>query len=275
MNPVESMKKQLAWLDATAHQGRALLDIAIGDAEKREGAFFLRAGHSGLTTKEIIRKSGFYRATNSVGIRGKVERGLNIYIKSSPEAQSWLMLDDLSIDQCLRVARNRTNMIIETSPGKHHLWLATNRTVSIDERKVCQQILQSNFGGDAKSVDGSHFGRVCGFKSIKRNCWVNLITAVVAERRADVDQLLSHAESNTLSPLGGCVSSLPQAKKLEKTVTGRDESSEEFGWAVGWLKTGLDLEEGIQRLTKKAADRNKPYPEKYARLTFQEASKCA
>lgn len=298
--PMEQMTDMLDWLRNTAHAGAAArCSIGIGDAEHRSDAFFLRAGQINLSIEEITRRAPFYRAANSVGLAGKADRPLNIYISSAVSLpQSWLLLDDLGIEECQQIAGKRTNMVIQTSPGRHHLWLATSRPVSVVERKVCQQVLQQKFGGDAGSVSGDHFGRLCGFKNIKRNCWVNFISESTSDRRADIDKLLILATEMGLSPFSSpsgvcdssspqaCVSSspqgvAPQARPLSHShnvssslsPSGRDESKAEFGWACGWLSKNLNLADGIARLTQRAADRHKPKPEQYARRTFDKAAR--
>lgn len=295
--PTEQTTDMLNWLANTANASAAAqFCIGIGDAEHRKGAFFLRAGQINLSVEEVTRRAPFYRAANTVGIVGKADRPLNIYISGAVSLpQSWLLLDDLCIELCQQIAGKRTNMVIQTSPHSHHLWLATSRPVSVTERKICQQVLQQKYGGDAGSISGDHFGRLCGFKNIKRNCWVNFVSASISDRRADVDKLLILATEMGLpiSSPGVCDSSSPQAgvssspqgvlpqagspshshnvsSSLSPSV--RDESRAEFGWACGWLTKKLSTEEGIYRLTQRAADRHKPKPEQYAQRTFDAAA---
>lgn len=276
MKAIDHTTMQLNWLCATAH-GEARLDIAIGDADKRPDAFFMRKDHINLNRSDIDKNSAFYRACNVSGMKKLAERPLNIYIKSASHDQSWLMLDDLTLEQCHRVAENRTSMIIQTSAGRHHLWLATSRAITSDERKHCQKVLVQKFGfGDAGSTDGEHLGRLAGFKSIKRNCWVNYISSKITGNSAKVDVLLAiEIEGDQPSrPMGFCASSQPQASKQGVSLeSGYDNSRAEFGWACGWLKKNLDAEEGIKRLTERAADRHKPNPARYARMTFEKAAK--
>jgi len=293
--PQEQMKDQLEWLKATAHTTPCLLDIGIGDAGHSVGAFFLRAGQHELSPTEIMHRSQFYWAANLRGLKGKAERPLNIYIKASSQAQSWLMIDDLTIDQCRIIAGDRTHAIVQTSPGLHHLWLTTTRPVSVAERKHCQLVLINRFGfGDKGSADGEHFGRLAGFKNIKRNCWVNFIHAHISDRRADVDKLLAMPLLFPVpegvcdfTPPEACASSLsgvaPQAQSPSRSFSpcaslpGRDESSAEFCWARGWLSKKLNIDEGIRRLTERAFARGKsnnlPACEKYARRTFTNAAR--
>lgn len=204
--PIEQMQDQLNWMDTTAHGGNgAKLDVAIGDHEKFPGSYFMQNEQQGLTTASIVKRSGFYRACNAVGVTGKAERPLNIYLKDSDDdSQSWLMQDDLTLEQCLLVAGDRTAMILETSKAlksikdsknSHHLFLATTRPINKLERKFCQAALIDIFKfGDQDSSDGQHFGRLAGFKNAKQGRglpWVNLISATITNRRTDVDKLLA------------------------------------------------------------------------------------
>ena len=54
----------------------------------------------------------------------------------------------------------------------------------------------------------------------------------------------------------------------------QSSSGAEFGWCCGWLRKGLDPEEGIRRLTLRAQERGKPSPEKYARRTIEAAKRA-
>jgi hypothetical protein len=277
MKAIDHTRKQLDWLCSTAY-GEAKLDIAVGDADKRPDAFFMRKDHNNLTRANIEKNSSFYRACNTSGMKKIAERPLNIYIKSSSYNQSWLMLDDLTLDQCHCVAGNRTSMIIQTSAGRHHLWLATSRPINSAERKHCQKVLVNEFGfGDTRSTDGEHLGRLAGYKSIKRNCWVNFISSKITGNSIKVDVLLKiEIEDDQPSrPMGFCaLKSQPQASNQNISHhAGYNNSDAEFGWACGWLKKGLDVEEGIARLTKRATDRHKHNPGEYARITFENAAK--
>lgn len=289
--PDQQRAEMLKWLEATAHS-QPRFDMGIGDASKVGESYFRRDGLRGLSIAEVCHRVGFLKAANSVGVDA-ARRPLNIYICAATlESQSWLMLDDLNLTECIRIAGERAHMIVQTSQGRHHLWLATSRPVTIDERKICQQVMQHRFGGDAASTSGDHFGRLAGFKNVKRNCWVNLVEVKHSDRRADVDKLLSYGEGfDSLSPLGGVVSPRsdkkgcnpplmsPSTARLslpsEFVSDGRDESSAEFAFACVYLQKRLNIEEGIQLLAQRAMERKKRNSwsgaEAYARKTFAAA----
>lgn len=298
----------LDWLTATSHDGMsAKFDMGVGDASK--AMYFRRNGLDDLTVEDIERRTGFFRLANTKGVE-QAPRSLNIYIcagKSQP--QSWLMLDDLTIDLAHQIAGERTAMIIQTSASSHHLWLATSRPVSVSERKLCQQVLQQKYGGDAGSTSGDHFGRLSGFKSAKRNCWVNFIIGAITERRAEVDKLLVMAGEmglGSLSPMGLGDLCQPQAVALHLDVdssygagsasparstqpatassapyqpSSRDESHAEFAFACAHYLKNLNIEDGIQKLAQRALDRGKRKnwhsAEVYARRTFNSAERAS
>ena len=298
MKPDEQMKAMLEWLIATSHDGlSAKFDMGIGDAGK--DLYFRRNGLIDLSIDEINNRTKFFRAVNANGVE-QARRPLNIYICSAKsQLQSWLMLDDLTIEECRQIASERTAMIIQTSATSHHLWLATSRPVSVAERKLCQQVLQKKYGGDEGSVSGDHLGRLAGFKSAKRNCWVNHIGSEITGRNADVDKLLAMAVELgvvSLSPMGGgylsqpkavCTSlALDEAKPVASSFpaqtkayqsSDRDESHAEFAFACAHYAKNLDIEKGILSLAQRAMDRGKRKSwnsaEAYARKTFNSAEK--
>lgn len=304
--PEEHRKEMMGWLIATGHE-KSYFDCGIGDADKGKGTYFRRDGLRNLDTDAVNHRIRFFSAANTSGVEG-ARRPLNIYISADVKTpQSWLMMDDLTLKQCLDVAGARTYMIVQTSPGRHHLWLATSRPVSVGERKACQQVLQQKLGGDAGSTSGDHFGRLAGFKNAKRKCWVNLMNAVITDRRTDVDKLLKLAVDmglisvSDLSPKGG-VCLVPQAVdlpfsqsdrhqavskshtlnvslvKFEFNSSGRDESRAEFAFACAHFEKNLDIEDGILKLAQRALNRNKratfQSAEAYARKTFERASQA-
>ena len=314
MKPNEQTKKMMDWLMATSHDEElATFDMGIGDASK--SMYFRRHGLDNLSLDDIDSRTKFFRAVNTNGVE-EARRPLNIYICSAKsQPQSWLMLDDLTIEQCREIAGNRTAMTIQTSTVSYHLWLATSRPVTVTERKLCQQVLQKKYGGDEGSVSGDHFGRLAGFKSAKRNCWVNFIGAEFTDKRAEVDKLLAMADEmgfSTLSPMGGGYLSQPQVVESSLTISpapalgdikpapssrtqsvssfkasqtsayqpsSRDESHSEFAFACVHYQKNLDIEKGIQSLAQRALDRGKrknwPSAESYARTTFEKAERAS
>lgn len=304
--PDEQRMEMMSWLVATAH-AKPCFDCGIGDADKGDGKYFRRDGLHNLDAEAVYHRIAFFRAANKVGVES-ARRPLNVYITAHVRApQSWLMMDDLTLDQCRSIAGERTHMIIQTSPGRHHLWLATSRPVSIVERKTCQQVLQQRFGGDVGSTSGDHFGRLAGFKNAKRKCWVNLIDAVITDRYTDVDKLMKRAidmgVASDLSPKGG-VCLAPQAVALplspglrqqagspslsiscslssamtEYHPCGRDESRAEFAFACAHFEKDLNIESGILNLAQRVLSRGKrktwQLAEAYARKTFEKASQA-
>lgn len=295
MKPKEQMQAMMEWLAATAHAGvAARFDVGIGDAKNAPGSFFLRAGQQSLTVEEIIKREAFYRAVNARGLAGKADRPLNLYITAAvAEPQSWLLMDDLpDAHRCREIAGPRTHMIVETSPGSYHLWLATSRAVSAPERKTCQQVLQGRFGGDAGSVSGDHFGRIAGFKNVKRGAWVNLVDAVITNRCANVDKLLDLALKGNvcLVPQGGGVFSASSLQGVAPQVRAPSfvssaspsgdsaESHKEFKFACESLRHRIEPDAIVRSIAERAFARGKrrtlPACEQYARKTIDAAARA-
>ena len=302
--PEQHRLRMMEWLIATSHDASPRFDCAIGDANKGEGAYFRRDGLRELDVNDVNRRCSFLRAANSVGVES-ARRPLNIYISAaSSSAQHWLMMDDLTFDECVGIAGDRAHMIVQTSPGRHHLWLATTRPVSVAERKACQQVLQQRLGGDAGSTSGDHLGRLAGFKNVKRNSWVNVVSTTVKDRRVDVVKLMTLASEmgfSALPPEGGvCLSpkvvnlsfsqGVPHPAELPALSThmsppknyqsnGRDESRAEFAFACVYVQKKLNIEDGISKLAQRALDRKKrstwKSAEHYARKTFEAAMRSA
>ncbi len=296
----EAMTEQLKFFmgAAVGHLGR--YDLACGDAQKGEGKYFQRAGLVGLSVADIHTRARWLRAVNAAG-GGVADHPLSIYISPHVhgEAQHLLMVDDLDLSTCQQIGEGRLHLIVETSKNNHQLWLPTSRPVGKEERYQCQSALVSMFGGDPGSVSGDHLGRLAGFMNTKHKnaYWVNLVGGNVdyegGGRRCNVDSLITYFQSSCFClspppPGGACVSSSAQpcvspspCKGREGGVSdaGRDESSREFGWAVGWLKNKKDEAEGIRKLAERALGRGKHLTavacEKYARRTFDRAKAVA
>lgn len=283
--------EQLDWLymASVEHNQYPKFDCAIGDPSKGAGTYFRRLGLNNLVVDDVYDRLSFFNSVNVSG-GGQADHPLSVYITSSKsEPQSILLMDDLTLEQCRDVSDGRMHMIVETSPGKHHLWLATSRPVSVDERYKCQVVLQRKYSGDAGSVSGDHLGRLCGVKNTKYNdVWVNLINVVFDGRRANVDALISMYNEVTPTRGGGhmplpleCVQVASQIQVghagFVQGSIGQDQSRKEWGWALAYLRSGRSLDEGVLSLAQRALDRKKHSSfslcEKYARRTFQKAQK--
>jgi len=105
--PEQQRSQMMGWLKDTSH-GEPHFDCGIGDADKGEGKYFRRDGLRKLNVEAINHRSKFFRAVNTAGVE-MARRPLNVYITAAvSELQSWLMMDDLSLDKCREIAGDRT-----------------------------------------------------------------------------------------------------------------------------------------------------------------------
>jgi len=213
-------------------------------------------------------------------------RGGDVYIRPHGESEHGVVfLDDLPFDKALQVSEKYACCVVSTSENNTQVWLATDRKLSKGERKRVQSWMTSVGYTDPGSVSGDHLGRLCGLRSQKRNCWVNLVVTTFGERYSP------KIEPHLSSPLGeACVSPSPlqSIKMPQNSQSGFNKWSEnfesilqsikmpqnsqspserEFGWAVGALKHGVSFNNVINRLSAVAKERGKRQPDDYAKRT--------
>lgn len=206
--------------------------------------------------------------------------GGEVYIRParwlpSGEQASWslVFLDDVTPAQAEKIAAQFSAMVVETSPGRCHVWLAVSRPLPERERKALQQRLIVEQGGDPGSVSGEHFGRLPGFKNNKREgCWVNIKTITIGAGRLYPVPVDLEAEAP-----------FPFARDKEavsQRAACASESEREFGYVIGrlrWLSQSSPerLQEEAERLTdeliERARARGKRNPSQYARRTVAAA----
>jgi len=191
-------------------------------------------------------------------------KGSDVYIRPHGELpQGVVFLDDLPIAKAIQVSKKYAACVVCTSENNTQVWLATDRKLSKVERKTVQSWMRSVGYTDPGSVSGDHLGRLCGVRSQKRNCWVNLVTTTYGQR-------YSPNIANPLSSPWGeaCVShsrsQLPAPVASDKPSS---DSEREFGWAMGALKHGVPLTQVINQLATQAKQRGKRQPEDYAKRT--------
>ena len=186
-------------------------------------------------------------------------KGADVYVRPSPGVDgSILFLDDVPLQNALRVAKKYSSCVIETSPGNTQIWMATTRKLSI-ACKTAEQIHLCSLGyTDPRSTSGDHFGRLCGFLSQKRNCWVNFI---MSTRGLRYEPILSAKQRSLPHPKGGGgrASSLGSA------------SEKDFGWVCGRLRAGYLVSQVTYDLERSACVRGKKSPKQYANRSVQKA----
>lgn len=156
-----------------------------------------------------------------------------------------VFLDDLPPSMATRIAGKYRAIVVETSPGSCHLWLATALPLDETQRAAVQRDLVTRLQGaaDSGSVSGEHWGRLPGFRNYKpgRNCWVNLRTRTHA--RPYSPSLPTPAQAPTMAH-----PSHREGKDL-------DMSRLEWGWVRGCLEHGLSASWVLETLITRARHR--------------------
>ena len=131
---------------------------------------WLRPSKRMSTGEFFLKFSGWVKYMNSIGS--------DIFIRPHGEdSQSVMFLDDLPVNKAYKVANKYSACVVRTSPNYTQVWLATDRKLSKAERKSAQTHLKGLDYSDPGSTSGDHLGRICGVRSQKRGCWVNLLHA--------------------------------------------------------------------------------------------------
>lgn len=243
-------------IDGMMGHGIELFDLAIARGPVDARKFQLR-NLAGLAAAKVLSLSRWLQWEN--------HRGADIYFRPARHL-AWpvIFLDDLTPDQAKSMASNFQCWTIETSPGRFHAWILADSWLTPREKFTEQKNFVGRGIGDPGSVSGDHLGRLPGFKNWKRG---GVLVRMISSPGHDFP---------LLHPQGGSVfhpQPQPSRGRERKTGTGTDESEsgKEFGWALGWLRKGLDPQEAVRRLTVRAAARGKKNPESYARRTVQAA----
>ena len=224
----------------------------------KPGGVFWQKGLGNLDLSEVLKRFPWLRAENS--------RMSEIYFRPGREgAWSIIILDDLTWAQVSKLSRKYQCWVVRTSENRNHAWVLTERPLIMTERYLTQKEIARRGWGDPAAVSGDRFGRIPGFRNWKRaGEWVNLISCP--------DPALPRF--NPPSTVTVEVSVRPQvAKDVHKFLGGVDdsESGKDFGWVCGWLRSGLDPNEAVSRLSERAKTRGKKDPEGYARRTVEKA----
>lgn len=94
--------------------------------------------------------------------------GRNIYIRPHGE-HSMSLVDDLTKQAVTRMKVDgyQPAAVIETSPGNYQAWLHHGQVLPKDVSTEAARDLAKRYGGDLKSTDWRHFGRLAGFTNRK------------------------------------------------------------------------------------------------------------
>jgi hypothetical protein len=184
--------------------------------------------------------------------------GADIFLRPHRhDKQAILFLDDLPIERALAVSKKYQSIIIETSPNNHQLWLFISRSLDTSDRKRAQQYLAKLGYTDKGSLSGDHLGRLCGYRSQKRKCWVKYV-----------------GQYNTApyNPIIEKLSTFPQGGACAKKREGFSSQSErDFSWVLTNIRKGVATKILTEMLTLYASERGKPAPSKYAMRTVRRA----
>lgn len=182
--------------------------------------------------------------------------GSDIFIRPHRRhPQPVIFLDDLPINVAYRILKKYRSLAVETSRNNTQVWLSVDRSLCESERKYAQQFL-SNLGySDRGSVSGEHLGRLCGVRSQKRLCWVNI---------------LSHSSGKMYSPSIEPHLSFPRRGACVNKITNiRSESETDFVEVLKRLRNGESILNAKIWLTQKSEMRGKRMPQQYSDRTIK------
>ena len=260
--------RHLAWFEA---HGVHRFDLGV---RRRSGAFISRA--AGCDRVQVAQLRDWLAAENAAGG--------DVYIRPA-RSFDWPMafLDDVTLSDAVRMAREVCCLAIQTSAGSCHLWIATDTPLDEDGRSQVQRALARRGGergalGDLASVSGEHFGRLAGFRNQKpgRDFWVAIAFASRTSKRLAVQPLLGDAESPPVTQESSQVATSQRGAPSTVGSTDRSASGEDWALAMRALERGCSVAEVVDLLINRARARGKRAPEAYARRTAQRAmAKCA
>lgn len=224
--------------------------------------------------------------------RAENANGANVYARPHRRT-SWpvLFFDDVPPDVARATVARLDALAVRTSQaGGCHLWIRMDAALTEQERGRYQETLRPYFGADPRSTSGEHYGRLPGFKNMKRGGdWVNVLVSSTAgvlfplaeviaripTEEPDEPPAFSQPPQPTIqTPGGGRCGSRPFAASRAAVVTsGVDgsESGREWGYVCGALEHGADPAVIRAGLEERARSRGKRRPEAYAWRTVENA----
>ena len=258
MKPVEQIRTFLGWF---CRQGVNAFDIHVRmprtpDEDYKNGNWIWLTNHEDVTFNHIIsRLMGWLRRTNA--------NGSDVFFRPHKHGRhNVIFLDDIETNRARAVLRKYGGCAIETHPGNTQVWLKVDRKLTAPQRKQAQTILRDLGFTDPGSVSGDHLGRICGFMSQKRKCWVNLVDT------SDTKPWSPNIRASAcLPPRGSCASK----KYCPDHFRDTSDSGREWGWVMGMLRFGMNPGIVTEKLTEAAKRRGKNNAVRYARYTVQKA----
>lgn len=257
LKPAEQIAAFLDWLVAA---GVDLFDVALIRFSPDAPAGMFIPGSKNIDRAGLEQSLPWLRFENS--------RTAGAYFRPA-RGQAWplLFLDDVPPSEAQRLAETYSAALIETSPGRYHVWLTTDRALNERERYLAQAALVRQTGADPGSVSGEHWGRLPGFKNRKpgKENWVNL-------RRLTTNKPFQWA----LSPESACCMAderLERRTGIKQSAVERDESAAEWKFVRSALEAGISPDVVQRQLLEHCATRRGQDARRYAELTMRKA--CA
>lgn len=258
MKPVEQVRSFLQWFSL---QGVDSFDIHLRsprtpDEDYKTGNWIWLNRHEAVSADRIL--------SNLMGwLRYKNAKGSDIFFRPHKNGcHQVIFLDDIPTGMAQAICRKYACCIIETHPGNTQIWLKVDKRLSTEQRKQAQIQIKDLGLSDPGSISGDHLGRLCGFQSQKRKCWVNLI---------GTSKMLPFSPNPATSPFLPPSGDFCASKRKFNGPHDTSDSGREWGWVMGMLRTGLKPEIVTVRLIAAAQKRGKSNAEKYANYTVLKA----
>jgi hypothetical protein len=258
VNPVEQVRTFLLWF---SRQSVDSFDIHLR-SPRTPGEDYKTGNWIWLTRHEAVNADQIL--SNLVSwLRYKNTKGSDIFFRPHKNGcHQVIFLDDIPTVTAQAICRKYGSCVIETHPGNTQIWLKVDKRLSTEQRKQAQIQIKDLGLSDPGSISGDHLGRLCGFQSQKRKCWVNLV------RTSEMPPYSPNlAASPSLPPSGGFCAS----KSIYLGSYDTSDSGREWGWVMGMLRIGLKPEMVTARLIAAAQKRGKTNAVKYADHTVLKA----
>jgi hypothetical protein len=249
MNPQKQSEIMVKWF---FDKGVSALDIHLRVPRNRQANYRNESDWLWITQHECLDMDRVLEILP--WCRFKNRCGADIFVRPHRyHSQNLIFLDDLCFAQANKVAIKYSSLIVETSPKNTQVWMKINSPQPEKARGKIQQYLATLGYTDPGSISGEHLGRLCGFKSQKRNCWVNF------NKYTDAGVYEPLLLSNLSFPQGGACA------KQERIET--SQSEKDFSWVLRQARIGIPKKEIYDGLLSSAQARGKPSPQKYTKRT--------
>jgi hypothetical protein len=280
MKPMDQIQTFLKWF---SHQGVNAFDIYVrkpksSKEDYKTGKWIWLNYNENVSADYIQNKLMMW-------IKYENAKGSDIYFRPYRDGKhAVIFLDDVPCDKALNVAKKYTACVVETSCNNTQIWLAIDKPLDKNDRKLAQRFLKNKGYTDSGSISGDHLGRLCGVKSQKHASWVNLIKTSIVKPYFPV---FENDESHLFPPTENIISVYNTEKmnkqKIEDKIGGQcalkiipagndtSASGKEYGWVLGMLRNGIDHVRIKEKLLHVATKRKKGNADKYVEYTLQKA----